>query len=95
MFQMSLRPCSAVSVNWEQTRTQLAASQALKSDLRLKIISTSRPRRHEAMSDLFCQLTWPMQSQSKGNMGTALQLGPGLPNVLVSNILGVKKEKKL
>lgn len=65
MFQMSLRPCSAVSVNWEQTRTQLAASQALKSDvvtMKLKIISTSLIFTAEAMSDLFCQLTWPMWS---------------------------------
>lgn len=40
-------------------------------------------------------LTWYMQSRSKGSTGTALQLGLSLPNVLVSNIFGVKKEKKL
>lgn len=97
MFQMCLRPCRAVPGSWEQTRTQLSAPQTLQSDLlsrRLRIISTSLIHTAESMSDLFCQLSWSMQSWRTGNMDTALQLGPGFQNMLVSNILEVKKEKK-
>lgn len=97
MFQMCLRPCRAVPGSWEQTRTQLSAPQTLQPDVlsrRLRIISTSLIHTAESMSDLFCQLSWSMQSWRTGNMDTALQLGPGFQNMLVSNVLGVKKEKK-
>lgn len=97
MFQMCLRPCRAVPGSWEQTRTQLSAPQTLQSDVlsrRLRIISTSLIHTAESMSYLFCQLSWSMQSWRTGNMDTALQLGPGFQNMLVFNILRVKKEKK-
>lgn len=77
MFQMCLRPCKAVPGSWEQTRTQLSAPQALQSDVlsrRLRIISTSLIHTAESMSDLFCQLSWSMQSWRTGNMDTTLQL---------------------
>lgn len=97
LFQMCLRPCKAVPGSWEQTWTQLSAPQTLQSDVlnrRLRIISTSLIQTAASMSDLFCQLSWSMQSLRIGNMDTTLQLGPGFQNTLVSNTLEMKKEKK-
>lgn len=71
---MCWRPHSAVPGSWEQTGTQLSAPWTLQSDVlsrRLRILSTSLIHTAEAMADLFCQLSWSMQSWRTGNMGTA------------------------
>lgn len=95
MFQMCWRPCSAVPGSWELTRAQLAAPQTVQSDVlsrRFRIIPTSLITPLRPYLTFSANLAGPCSHGERETWALHCSWHQA-SQMLVSKILGVKKEK--